>query len=327
MRTRLVRNIASAAALMLAAAAPVEGQSPQAKAPPATAAEADELADNFAFERDKAARMTVPVSIDGRGPYRFLIDTGAERTVISAELARELSLGAGRSVTMHSMSGVGEVETVVIPNLRVSAKTIDGINAPALSRRHLGAEGMLGVDSLQSQRVLFDFKKKTMTVSRARLNEEEHDRDAIVIRARSMFGRLILADARADGQKVWVIIDTGSQATIGNEALRRKLLSKHRLAATVPIELVSVTGGLVTADYTKISGLVIGGVTLTDMPIAFADVHPFRKLGLTNRPAILLGMDSLGVFDRVSVDFANRRVRFVMPGQTGRRGDTRMAAR
>jgi predicted aspartyl protease len=322
MRKRLIRNIASAAALSLLAFGPVRGQAPEG-----SIAQADDLADNFAFERDKAARMTVPVSIDGRGPYRFLIDTGAERTVISEELARELSLGAGRSVQMHSMSGVGEVGTVVIPNLRVSAKTIDGINAPALSRRYLGAEGMLGVDSLQSQRVLFDFKRKTMTVSRARLNEETYDRDAIVIRARNMFGRLILADARADGQKVWVIIDTGSQATIGNEALRRKLTSRRKLAATVPIELVSVTGGIVTADYTKISGLVIGGVTLTDMPIAFADVHPFRKLGLTRRPAILLGMDALGVFDRVSVDFANRKVRFVMPGQTGRRGDPRMAAR
>ena len=32
--------------------------------------------------------------------------------------------------------------------------------------------------------------------------------------------------------------------------------------------------------------------SLTDMPIAFADVHPFKKLGLTDRPALLLGMDA-----------------------------------
>ncbi|MBA3676920.1 MAG: aspartyl protease family protein [Sphingosinicella sp.] len=326
MTRRLFRNLICASALTLTAGAPLSGQS--VGDPPAVGtapASAQDVADNFAFEKVKGDRMTVPVSIDGKGPYRFLVDTGAERTVISEELARELSLGAGADARMHTMSGVGTVETVIIPKLKVSARTVKGINAPALSRYHLGAEGMLGVDSLQTQRVLFDFVKNTMTVSPSRLNEERTDPDTIVVTARSKFGRLILADARADGQKVWVIIDTGSQVSIGNEALRRKLAKKKRLAPTVPIELISVTGGVVKADYTKISGLIMGGVTLTDMPIAFADVHPFRKLGLTDQPALLLGMDALGVFDRVSVDFANRKVRFAIPDAMNRDA-TRMAA-
>jgi predicted aspartyl protease len=177
---------------------------------------------------------------------------------------------------------------------------------------------MLGVDSLQSQRVLFDFEKLTMTISAARRDEEKTGSDTIVVRARSLFGHLILADARANGQKVWVIIDTGSQASIGNEALRRKLIGKKRLGPMTPIELSSVTGGMVPADYTRINGLTIGGITLVDMPIAFADVHPFKKLGLTDRPALLLGMDTLISFKKVSVDFINRRVLFIMPDQPNR---------
>lgn len=320
MGRRLFRNLICVSALGLAAGAPLNGQPVQAPS-----AGPQDISDDLAFQRDKQARLTVPVSIDGKGPYRFLVDTGAERTVISEELARELSLDAGRKARMHTMSGVGDVETVIIPRLKVSARTVKGINAPALSRYHLGAEGMLGVDSLQSQRVLFNFVTDTMTISPSSRREERSDGDTIVVTARSQFGRLILADARAEGQKVWVIIDTGSQVTVGNEALRRKLAKKKRLPPTVPIELVSVTGGSVSADYTAISGLVMGGVTLTDMPIAFADVHPFKKLGLTDRPAILLGMDALKVFDQVSVDFANRKVRFVMP-EAFNRGNMRMAA-
>ena len=49
------------------------------------------------------------------------------------------------------------------------------------------------------------------------------------------------------------------------------------------------------------------------MPVAFTDAHPFRKLGLTEKPAMLLGMDGLAAFDRVTVDFANRKVRFSVP--------------
>ena len=34
---------------------------------------------------DAAARMTVPVSIEGQGPFKFIVDTGSERTVIWPE--------------------------------------------------------------------------------------------------------------------------------------------------------------------------------------------------------------------------------------------------
>jgi hypothetical protein len=123
------------------------------------------------------------------------------------------------------------------------------------------------------------------------------------------------------------VIDTGSQISIGNEALRRQLARKKRLGPTVPIELISVTGGKLQGDYTVIKQLHIGGVGVNDMPIAFADAHPFKQLGLTDRPAMLLGMDALVLFDRVSVDFANRRVVFGLPDISSRRSEVRLAAR
>jgi hypothetical protein len=67
------------------------------------------------------------------------------------------------------------------------------------------------------------------------------------------------------------------------------------------------------ADYTQIERLDIGGVGFNNLPIAFADVAPFRKFGLTKVPALMLGMDALRLFRRVDVDFANREVRFAVP--------------
>ena len=97
-----------------------------------------------------------------------------------------------------------------------------------------------------------------------------------------------------------------------NNALRRKLAKRRQLSTLVPIELFSVTGGRLVADATRIKEIRLGGIEVNDLPIAFADVHPFRKLRLMNRPAILLGMDALQLFHRVSVDFANRKVK-VLP--------------
>ncbi|TFI56848.1 hypothetical protein E2493_18050 [Sphingomonas parva] len=313
-----MKLIRSSAALIGAALliSPLAGQAPAPVAAPVAGVDAPDTVIDFGA--DAFARMTVPVSIDGRGPYRFIVDTGAERTVIARELARQLDLGAGRTARVHSMSEVSEVGTVVIPALEVAGKMVRGIHAPALARRHLGAEGMLGVDSLKAQRVSFDFVRQKMTVTPSTRREEKWEDDGIVVTGRSRFGQLILVDASVDGQKVWVIIDTGSQATIGNSALRRKLERKGRMGQTYKVQLTSVTGGTISADQATARRIRIGGVAMTEMPVAFADVHPFRKLDLMDRPALLLGMDALQMFDRVSVDFARRRVRMLTPGRSQR---------
>ena len=136
----------------------------------------------------------------------------------------------------------------------------------------------------------------------------------IVVTGKRRLGQLVLVDAEADGQKISVVIDTGSAVSIGNNALRARLARSGRLGLVIPISIASVTGEQTPADYTSIRKIRIGGVNLDNMPIAFADAGIFRHLGLNNRPALLLGMDSLRLFDRVSIDFARRSVRFLLPG-------------
>jgi hypothetical protein len=45
-----------------------------------------------------------------------------------------------------------------------------------------------------------------------------------------------------------------------------------------------------------------------------------------DRPALLLGMDALMLFDRVSVDFAKREVRMLRPGRSERQNGMLLAA-
>ena len=285
-----------------------------AQAPVAAPVDAEEL---VALTADRAERMTVPVTVAGQGPFAFVVDTGAERTVVSRELATRLKLAGDGRARLHSMSESRDVETVIIPSLAFSAKPVGRIRAPALARANLGAAGMIGLDSLQDQRVLIDFRKGTMSVSAASKRAPRRDPDEIVITARSRYGQLILVDASFGGRKVHAFIDTGSQVSVGNLALRRKLLGRRTKGVT-PVSLISVTGGQTPAEYTTVRSLRISGVTFTDMPIAFADAYPFERLGLKNKPALLIGMDALRLFDRVSVDFANKKVRFLLPGDANR---------
>jgi predicted aspartyl protease len=275
--------------------------------------------DEVAIGRDAADRMTVDVSVGGKGPYRFLVDTGAERTIISRELARRLSLEDGKGAVLHSVIGVNDVSTVFIPHLQVSNNIISVVDAPALAASNIGADGMLGIDSLRSQRVLFDFKTNSMSITPSNRRAEKLDGQTIVVRARARQGRLIFTQAQIDGQQVTVIVDTGSQVTIGNVALQRALTKQRLLSAPSPVTIESVTGEKLTARAAEIKRLELGEVRIEDLAVAFADAHIFKQLDLKNKPALLLGMNAMRAFDRISIDFQSKKVRFVLPGTSMRR--------
>ena len=268
--------------------------------------------------------MTVPVAIAGAGPFPFIIDTGAQRSVVSRQLARRLGLPTGRRVRLTAMSGSSDVDTVIVPSLSVSSPPLPGlggekIEAPALEAAHLGAPGMLGIDTLQGHAVVIDFDRQAMSVTPSTKKDAKRRSagDEIVIQARNLFGQLVVTDARVLGQRVRVVLDTGTAVSVGNPALRR-LVARRKVPGD-PAVFTSVLGGQVTADYVVVPEMKLGDATIANLPIAFADVPPFRAFGIEDKPAILLGMDALKLFRRVHIDFANRQLRLAMPRTASRR--------
>jgi predicted aspartyl protease len=301
------------AAFALASALATGLAGAQTPTSPAQTSSAEDTAEILQLGERDHNRLTVPVRIGGKGPYAFVVDTGAERTVISSELARHLALEPGASVRVHSMSGVAEVATAMIPHLQMSRQRVSDIHAPTLGAQNIGAHGMLGIDALRSQRIEFDFRKQTMKVVPSQNRPARYMNDAIVVTARSRFGRLIMTDAELEGEKVTVVLDTGSSVSIGNFALRERLARRRKLGAMEAIEVISVTGEPVVVQRTMLRKMRLGGLDLREMPLAFAQVHPFEQLKLNDRPAMLLGMDVLSLFARVSVDFSTRKVHFLLP--------------
>lgn len=278
-------------------------------APTSTPTPAPAAPDLLGFKND-ANRMTVPVSIGASATYPFIIDTGAERTVVSNELAGQLNLAAGRRVRVTTMAGSSELGTFQLPALRVGRVTPDTLEAPAVEARNLGAPGMLGLDALKNHSVSIDFDKDLMEVRPSLKRGRGVGPDDIVIRAKNLYGQLIVTDARYDGRRISVVIDTGSPVTIGNLALLRRM---HRPKSLGTVSMQAVTGQWLTADYRVVDTISIGGIGFSNVPIAFADAVPFERFGLHDTPALMLGMDSLRLFRKVQIDFANREIRFTLP--------------
>ncbi len=284
-------------------------------ADPLTPPELDPAAVIRLMEFDLSNRMTVAVQINNSAPVPFIIDTGSERTVISNELARHLALKSGPQLNLATLAGPAKVPSFIIDNLSTLAIQTGSIQAPGLTHYNLGAFGLLGIDSLEDRMVLLDFKKNRMQILPANRRKRRtlEENGMLIVKAERRAGRLILSSAQIGDDQIDIILDTGAQNSIGNAALRRRLRSADRSRGYQDVQLRGVTGAVVSAEMTQISEINIGGFSINDMPIVFADNYVFGALGLEKRPALLLGMDTLKLFDRVMVDFANRRVGFDLP--------------
>lgn len=258
--------------------------------------------------RKVASRMTVQVRVNGSGPYKFVVDSGADTSVVGERIAAALRLPAGRRVVLNSITDSQLVDRVLVDELQLGPTRVTDLEVPVLRERDLGAEGMLGLDALVEQRLMLDFEQRLITVDDGRTPLPRYD-DVIVVTARLRRGQLILTQVSAGKQKLEAVVDTGSEITIGNTALRDKLLRRNPQQFT-EIEVTGVTGTTSKLQIAYIDRLKIGGVMLQNVPVAFADIPPFRVFGMDKKPSLLLGTDLMENFRKVSLDFHGRKVRF-----------------
>jgi hypothetical protein len=228
-----------------------------------------------------------------------------------------LQLKAGKPVILNGMTGTALVDRVLVDELSLGMSTIRDLEIPALREQDLGGDGLIGIDALVQQRLMMDFEKRIIKAEDAREPAKLLDGE-IVVKARRRRGQLILTQVRAAGVPIEAVVDTGSEITIGNLALRDKLIRGNR-DKFVTVEATGVTGITMELQIARVGEIRLGSVTLRNVPIAFADVPPFRVFGINEEPALLLGTDLLETFRRVSLDFRARKVRFQLRkcGSTG----------
>ena len=258
--------------------------------------------------RKVETRLSVEVQVNGRGPYRFIVDSGADTSAVGLRIAHDLQLPLGTPAVLNGMTARNIVDRVKVDELTVGPNTISDLELPALREADLGGDGLIGIDALHRQRLMMDFEKRTIKVEDASIPARSNPGDIVIV-ARRKHGQLILTHVKAAGLPLDAVIDTGSEITIGNLALRDKLLRNNR-DKFVTVKAIGVTGETALLQLAKISELQLGPVTLRDVPMAFADVPPFKLFGLSDEPALLLGTDILENFRRVSLDFRARKVRF-----------------
>jgi len=296
---------------------------PAAQATPVFATSADSpLADrNYApptdliMLADVYRRMTAPVRINGKGPFPFVVDTGANRSVVSIELAAALGLPVGPSQMLHGVAGE-EMAGSTVATLNIGGRDQTGTVLSLLPQSSIGGPGMLGVDRLHDQSLTLDFRGGRLQIEASRY--AAHDPAAVTVKARRRSGQLTVIDCDLAGAPMVALLDSGAQSTIGNMALYKYAIADAPGIGWSDVAIISATGQTMGAQSATLPRLRIGGLQFPAWAIAFADLHTFSLWNLINRPAILLGVDAMSRFESVSLDFARDEVRFRLPRPTPR---------
>lgn len=303
------------AATALAACAPAVAETPAASplvpAPDSTLV--NPAAEVLALNAERHNRLTVPVLIEGIGPFAFMIDTGSQATAITHEIRTAANLAPGGSAILVGMASRREVELASVSRIEFGSNSYSNFTAPVLDREHVGADGIIGLDALQDFRVLIDFRKQTIAVEDAS-SKDKRGGFEIMVRARSRLGQLLITDALVEGVRATVIIDTGAQSSLGNLALRDRIRAKRaQNVITTDVNGVDLVGELAIVRTLSIEGLA-----LSDVPLTFADTPAFDSLGLRDQPVLSIGMQHLALFDRVAIDFGRQRILFDVPADVAR---------
>lgn len=260
---------------------------------------------------DRIGRILAPVMVNGKGPFRFVLDTGANYSTVSPLLLQSLGLqvAADQARLVHGVTGSAYVPTVLIDTLEAGSVKMENAYMPIVeSSINLQAHGILGVAGLQQARVYVDFRRDSVVISRARLRREERG-SYFVLDASRVEGGLLAVNVTIRGVRAKAIIDTGAQGTLGNMALKKALLARHRRHPQGRITDVFGATDAVTQGESQLTAAInIGEITISHVDVTYGDFHIFEAWNLTDRPAMLIGMDVLGVADALIIDFRARQV-------------------
>jgi hypothetical protein len=260
---------------------------------------------------DRAGRIVVPVKVNGEGPFRFLLDTGANRSVVAPHMVGRLSLTALQSgesqVILSGVTGQSTVDTVTIKKIQAGGLQLDDQEVPVVHATMNGLDGVLGVDGLEDKRLRVNFLQDRVVITQS--HNEPAPPDYITLPVRFRHGRLLLVDAMVGRVKVKAVIDTGAEGSLGNEALRlalQKQYSGERSAGRADIQGVTADiqpGALVYSPLIRFEGVEIEGAK-----IAYGNFHVFKLWELQRQPALLVGMDMLGTVEELIIDYSRREL-------------------
>jgi hypothetical protein len=268
--------------------------------------------------RDRIGRIWAPVFINDKGPFRLVLDTGSSHAAVNSAVAAALGIALTdkNMVLLRGVTGSRPVPTISVESLVVGDLQLLSKRMPIVVDALGGADGVLGTDGLLDKRIFIDFRNDHITIFRSR--GERAPPGFVTVPVKIVEG-LLVANVRVGTVRATAIIDTGGQGSIANEAFR-KALSRRVAAKDILVdEITGATLDVQRGDRMITPPIQLGGIVIRQARITTGDLHIFQHWQMLKGPVMLIGMDVLGLFDTLIIDYKRRELQVLMRGQAEQR--------
>jgi predicted aspartyl protease len=258
---------------------------------------------------DEFGRLVVPVELNGQGPFYFLLDTGAARSVLTPAALERLGLNVDdrHDVLVRGVGGRSRVHTVAVESFRVGGMEAREERLPVLQAQVLeGLDGILSTDRLRGMHLTADFASAEVRIMN--IGSGETPSNALPMRFWERYRQLIVVEVRVGKHRVPAIIDTGGAHTLGNIALLNKLIADAGgvLDGVIRSRVTDATDTALDTWDSRVDTLNIGSVAIDDLRVSFGRFPVFKFWQLEHEPALLIGMDALSRMKSLTVDYRRR---------------------
>ena len=261
--------------------------------------------------RDRIGRIWAPVYINDRGPFRLVLDTGSSHAAVNAGVAAALGipLTDKNRVMLRGVTGSRIVPTITVDSFIIGDLQLRPARLPIVIDALGGADGVLGTDGLEDKRIYIDFRHDRITIFRSRGERAPAGYRTIPLK---IVQGLLTTPVMVGSMRATAIIDTGGQSSIANEAFRMAV-SHHISAKDVMTD--AITGATLDVEYGSrmiTPPIRIGDVVIRQARITTGDLQIFKHWEMVKNPVMLIGMDVLGLFDTIIIDYKRHELQVLM---------------
>jgi len=252
--------------------------------------------------RDRIGRIWAPVLINGKGPYRLVLDTGASRSAVIQRVVDDAGLVVKpNAVRLRGVTGSAIVSAVRADTLEFGELLVENTTLPIVADAFGGADGVLGGEGMHDKRIHIEFMKDRISIVRS--HRAPAPPGFSVVPFKFALNRGMRAEVMVGPVKTIALIDSGAQTTVGNLALRQALARRRGEREQYNDAVIGVTEDIQAATRVRIPSIVAGELIVRNAEIMFSDLHIFDHWQLNSRPALIIGMDVLGALDTLVIDY------------------------
>ena len=240
--------------------------------------------------------IVLAARLNGRGPFRFLLDTGSTHTAMSAETAEAIGAPVVAKAAMGSAAGSRETLVVHVKSLEVGSMRVSNLLASVIELAEIPGgrtiDGVIGHDALGSLRYTIDFRQRRVVWT---TRSDATDARGSSVELQVSGGRFLIALPQRQSL-VRLVPDSGAASL---------LLFAPNIGLPVTglptLVTLTTTSGHTDVRMATVRELHVGSLLLRDVPAVVAERD-------RSEPVEVDGLLPLHLFDRVTVDGPGKRL-------------------